>query len=57
VALLDGWAGLVWAQGGTIKVAFDFTLDEGKVIRIDMIGDEEVLEEIHVEFVRPVKPS
>lgn len=57
VALLDGWAGLVWAQGGKAKVAFDFTLDEGRVTRIDMIGDEEILEEIHVEFVRRDRPS
>jgi RNA polymerase sigma-70 factor (ECF subfamily) len=52
LALLDGRAGLVWAQGGTPKVAFDFTLVEGKVTRIDMIGDEEVLDEISVEYVR-----
>ena len=57
LALLDGWAGLVWAQGGTVKVAFDFTLDEGRIIRIDMIGDEEVLEEIDVEYLRRDKSS
>lgn len=57
VALLDGWAGLVWAQGGTTKVAFDFTLNEARVIRIDMIGDSEVLEEIRVELVRRERDS
>jgi RNA polymerase sigma factor (sigma-70 family) len=57
VALLDGRAGLVWAQGGTPKVAFDFTLLEGRVTRIDMIGDEEVLDEILVEYVRRERPS
>jgi hypothetical protein len=57
VALLDGRAGLVWAQGGTPKVAFDFTLVDGKVARIDMIGDEEVLNEILVEYVRRERRS
>lgn len=51
-ALLDGRAGLVWAQGGTPKVAFDFTLVDGHVTRIDMIGDADVLSEIQIEFVR-----
>jgi RNA polymerase sigma-70 factor (ECF subfamily) len=52
LALLDGQAGLVWAQGGTPKVAFDFTMVVGKVTRIDMIGDEDVLNEISIEYVR-----
>jgi RNA polymerase sigma factor (sigma-70 family) len=51
-ALLDGWAGLVWAQGGKPKVAFDFTVESGKVTRIDMIGDDDVLSEITIEYVR-----
>jgi hypothetical protein len=54
-ALLDGWAGLVWAQGGTPKVAFDFTVDAGKVTRIDMIGDQDVLSEIVIEYLRREK--
>jgi RNA polymerase sigma factor (sigma-70 family) len=52
LALLDGCAGLVWAQGGTPKVAFDFTLVDGLVTRIDMIGDDEVLSEMRIEYVR-----
>jgi RNA polymerase sigma-70 factor (ECF subfamily) len=52
VALLDGLAGLVWAQGGQPKVAFDFTVIAGVVTRIDMIGDEEVLGEMSIEYVR-----
>jgi RNA polymerase sigma-70 factor (ECF subfamily) len=54
-ALLDGLAGLVWAQGGKPKVAFDFTVIAGKVTRIDMIGDEEVLSEMNIEYVRREK--
>jgi RNA polymerase sigma factor (sigma-70 family) len=50
-ALLDGFAGLVWSQGGTPKVAFDFTVEAGKVTRIEMIADVDVLEEIEVDFL------
>jgi RNA polymerase sigma-70 factor (ECF subfamily) len=50
-ALLDGLAGLVWAQGGTPKVAFDFTVMAGKVTRIEMIADSDVLGEIDIEFL------
>ena len=52
LALLDGLAGLVWAQGGTPKVAFDFTVVAGKVSRIEMIADHDVLDEIDIAFVR-----
>jgi RNA polymerase sigma factor (sigma-70 family) len=51
-ALLDGLAGLVWAQGGKPKVAFDFAVIAGKVTRIDMIGDQDVLSEMDIEYVR-----
>jgi RNA polymerase sigma-70 factor (ECF subfamily) len=54
-ALLDGLAGLVWAQGGTPKVAFDFTVIEGKVMRIDMIGDEDVLSEMNIKYLQREK--
>jgi len=55
IALLDGRAGLVWAQGGQLKVAFDFTVVAGKVKRIDMIGDEDVLCEMNIEYLRRKK--
>jgi RNA polymerase sigma factor (sigma-70 family) len=50
-ALLDGIAGLVWVQGGTPRVAFDFTVVAGKVTKIEMIGDSDVLEEIDIEVL------
>lgn len=55
LALLDGRAGLVWARDGAPVVAFDFTLGDGRVTRIDMIGDTDVLTEIQIEYVRRVK--
>jgi hypothetical protein len=54
-ALLDGLAGLVWAQGGHPKVVFDFTVAAGKVKRIDMIGDEDVISEMNIEYLRRMK--
>ncbi|RSM52621.1 RNA polymerase subunit sigma-70 [Actinoplanes sp. ATCC 53533] len=39
VALLDGEAGLVWAPGGTPRVAFAFTLAGGRITGIDLIAD------------------
>jgi RNA polymerase sigma factor (sigma-70 family) len=51
-ALLDGLAGLVWAQGGRPKIAFDFTVVAGRVTRIDMIGDEDILSEMTIEYLR-----
>jgi RNA polymerase sigma factor (sigma-70 family) len=48
--LIDGLAGLVWAQGGTPRVAFDFTVVAGTVTKIEMIADSDVLEEIDIIF-------
>lgn len=56
-ALLDGLAGLVWSQGGIPKVAFDFTVVAGKVTTVEMIGDQDVLEEIDIEFLRGGSPQ
>jgi RNA polymerase sigma-70 factor (ECF subfamily) len=50
-ALLNGRAGLVWSQGGTPKVAFDFTMVAGKITNIDMISDEDILGEMRIEFL------
>jgi RNA polymerase sigma-70 factor (ECF subfamily) len=55
IALLDGLAGLVWARGSKPKVAFDFTVVAGQVTRIDMIGDEDVLSEMNIEYLRREK--
>ena len=48
-ALLNGLAGLVWVQGGRTRVAFDFTVVAGRVTRIEMIADEEILEDLRIE--------
>ena len=47
-ALIDGAPGLFWAQGGTIRVVFDFTIMNGKVVAIEMIGDPGRISELEV---------
>jgi RNA polymerase sigma factor (sigma-70 family) len=51
-ARLDGLAGLVWAQGGNTRVAFEFTVVGDKVTRIEMVADPDVLGEIDIEVLR-----
>ena len=53
LALLDGRAGFVWFQGGRSKVAFDFTVDAGRVSHIEMIAEPEVLDELRIDIIGP----
>jgi RNA polymerase sigma-70 factor (ECF subfamily) len=39
LALIDGDAALVWAPGGHVRGAFAFTIEDGKVVEIDLIMD------------------
>jgi RNA polymerase sigma factor (sigma-70 family) len=50
-AILDGLAGLAWVQGGTTKVAFEFSLVGDYVQRIEMIGDPDVLAAMEIELL------
>jgi RNA polymerase sigma-70 factor, ECF subfamily len=45
-ALVDGAFGLVWAPGGRARVAFDFTIANGKVAAIDLIADPDRLRQL-----------
>ncbi|MGH3153341.1 MAG: sigma-70 family RNA polymerase sigma factor, partial [Streptosporangiaceae bacterium] len=47
-ALIDGAPGLIWAQGGTIRVVFDFTIMNGKIVAIEMTGDHGRISELEV---------
>jgi len=40
-ALLDGMPGAVWAPGGTPRVAFAFTIGDGRIVRIEIVADPE----------------
>ena len=41
LALIDGAAGLVWAPGGQLRVAFSFTVQDGKIAEIEMVAGTE----------------
>ncbi len=38
-ALVNGAVGAVWAPGGRPRVVFDFTLEHGKIVEIDILAD------------------
>jgi RNA polymerase sigma factor (sigma-70 family) len=40
---IDDVAGMVWEVGGRTKVAWEFTINDGAVTRIDMIADTDTL--------------
>ncbi len=42
-AVIDGAVGVVWAVGGQVRVAWDFTIVDGKVANIDMLAAPESL--------------
>jgi hypothetical protein len=45
-ALVNGAAGLVWAPGGSPRVAFGFTIARRKIIEIDLLADPERLRQL-----------
>ena len=47
-ALVNGAAGLVWAQGGRPRVVFGFSIVRGKMVEIEMIADPERLGQLDI---------
>ncbi|WP_093839832.1 sigma-70 family RNA polymerase sigma factor [Streptomyces aidingensis] len=47
-ALLGGASGLVWAPGGRTRVAWSFTITDGRIAAIDLIGDPADLKALEV---------
>jgi hypothetical protein len=45
-ALVNGVAGLVWAPGGRPRVAFGFTITDGKIVAIDLVADPSRLSQL-----------
>jgi RNA polymerase sigma-70 factor (ECF subfamily) len=50
-AWVDGRASLVWAPGGHLRVVFDFTIAEGKILAINLIGDPDRIAAIDLEML------
>jgi len=48
LALIDGVAGFVWAPGGQIRGVVQFTVSDGRVVAIDVTGDEERIRALDV---------
>jgi RNA polymerase sigma factor (sigma-70 family) len=51
LALVDGVAGAMWAQGGTPRAVFSFTLADGKITGIEIVADPERLAELDLAVI------
>jgi RNA polymerase sigma-70 factor, ECF subfamily len=50
-ARIDGAVGIVWAVGGRAKVAWDFTIRDGKVVHIDMLAASDTLDDLDLAIL------
>jgi len=50
-ATIDGEPGLVWAQGGSPRVVFAFTIAGDKIVAIDLLADPDYLAEVEVTML------
>lgn len=50
VAVIDGVPGMVWIVGDRPKVAWEFTIEDDRVVRIDMVADPDTLGAAHIEL-------
>jgi RNA polymerase sigma-70 factor (ECF subfamily) len=50
-ALIDGVPGAVWVAGGSPRVAFGFTIRDGKVVEIELVADAERLSRMTIELL------
>jgi RNA polymerase sigma-70 factor (ECF subfamily) len=46
VALVGGAVGAVYAPGGRVLVALSFTIDEGRIVAIEIVGDQQRLRQL-----------
>ncbi len=51
LALIDGVPGGVWAAGGRPRVVFGFTIEGGKITRIELLADPERLDRMQMELL------
>lgn len=50
-AQVDGSVGVAWAPGGRPKVVWDLTIADGHIVRIDMLADSAVLDELDLQLI------
>ena len=51
LALVDGLAGLVWAHQGVPQVVFTFTVTEGRITSIELLGDTDYLKQVELRVL------
>ncbi|OLC19298.1 MAG: RNA polymerase subunit sigma-70 [Chloroflexi bacterium 13_1_40CM_68_21] len=51
-ALVNGAAGLVWAQGGRPRVVFEFKITRGKIVGIELVADPERLRQLDLVVLK-----
>jgi RNA polymerase sigma-70 factor (ECF subfamily) len=51
LALLDGMAGAVWAPGGTPRVAFAFTIEDDRIVGIEIVAEPGRVQQLEVSIV------
>jgi RNA polymerase sigma-70 factor (ECF subfamily) len=49
-ALIGGDAGLAWAPAGRPVAAFDFTIEDGRIVEISVVMERRSLDALHVEL-------
>ena len=50
-AIIDGFVGAVWAQGGRTRVVFDFRIVHGKIVGIEMVAEPVRLGQMELEVL------
>ena len=50
-AMIDGFVGAVWAQGGRPRAVFEFRIAHGKIVSIEMVADPERLGHLELEVL------
>jgi RNA polymerase sigma-70 factor (ECF subfamily) len=50
-AMIDGFVGAVWAQGGRPRGVFDFRIAHGKIVSIEMVADPARLGQLELELL------
>ena len=55
-AMIDGAPGLLWSVGGRPKVAFGFTIVDGKIVGIELVADPDRLAAMKLTLQAPNAP-
>ncbi len=50
-ALIGGAVGIAWAVGGRLRVAWDFTIRDGRIAHIDMLAAADVLDDLDLTLL------